>query len=240
LKNKELNDLVEILGKFQWKLNPQPHNNVLQMQFSESHVYDAIETAENLFTQVPALLKVYSSIVTYRQSFVKSQTQKEGEQVVATKVCSVKLFTYTKILGYLENKDFIAFVKVFLILDRLIFSNLFVWFQEMKSKEWKVAKVAEQIVETYGTLCIIKTNYRLFFGEATETLSLTQQPSESQQMEAQGSQSDPTQSRIVNTLIQSKIRIAVHVLQVKIRLLASSSIVFSTITKGQSNSSEHS
>jgi hypothetical protein len=35
------------------------------MQFSESHVYDAIETAENLFTQVPALLKVYSSIVTH-------------------------------------------------------------------------------------------------------------------------------------------------------------------------------
>src|SRR5690348_5139897 len=91
----------------------------------------------------------------------------------------------------MESKDFIAFLKVFLILDHLIFSNLFVWFQELKSKEWKIANVAEQVANTYGRLCILKDQYRRFFGDATVSQSVTSSTNGSQMEINNGPQTEP-------------------------------------------------
>jgi hypothetical protein len=97
------------------------------------------------------------------------------------------------------DQEFLQVLKVYLILDRLLFSELLAWFQETKSNEWKTSLVAERVSNAYGDLCLIQIQSRLIFGEikwatAPTAAAAMVMESEDSQMEAIGSQNSQSTS----------------------------------------------
>jgi hypothetical protein len=94
------------------------------------------------------------------------------------------------------DQEFLQVLKIYLILDRLLFSELLAWFQETKSNDWKTSFVADQVTNAYGDLCLIEIQSRLIFGEIKWATAPTAMVTESDdsQMEAIGSQNSQSTS----------------------------------------------